>query len=177
MPITRTPMIDDDGTGTTGTVVNNAWKTELYNQIDAVPAIATGGVWTPYTAIWTSNDGTPPVLGNGTLSGRYMRIGNWVDVSIVMTIGTTTVIGTASYWVWHLPFAPRVFGGGAGQEVTLRVGSMYSNGAAQMPGTAYGIGSVAIYALQANNGALIGPSVPFTWVPNALMSIRGSYEL
>jgi hypothetical protein len=36
MAITRTPIIDDDGTGTTGTVIDNAWKTELYNQIDGV---------------------------------------------------------------------------------------------------------------------------------------------
>jgi hypothetical protein len=33
--ITRTPWVDDDGTGTTGTIINNAVKTELYNQIDA----------------------------------------------------------------------------------------------------------------------------------------------
>jgi len=45
MAITRTPIIDDDGTGTTGTVIDNAWKTELYNQIDAagVPAWANVG--------------------------------------------------------------------------------------------------------------------------------------
>jgi hypothetical protein len=35
MAITRTPMVDDDGTGTTGTIINNAWKQEFYNQIDA----------------------------------------------------------------------------------------------------------------------------------------------
>lgn len=35
MAITRTPIIDDDGSGTTGTVIDNAWKQELYNQIDA----------------------------------------------------------------------------------------------------------------------------------------------
>jgi hypothetical protein len=35
MPITRTAMIDDDGSGTTGTILNNAWKQELYGQIDA----------------------------------------------------------------------------------------------------------------------------------------------
>ena len=35
MPITRTSMMDDDGSGTTGTILNNAWKQELYNQIDA----------------------------------------------------------------------------------------------------------------------------------------------
>jgi hypothetical protein len=33
--IGRTPMVDDDGTGEYGTVLNNAWKQEFYNQIDA----------------------------------------------------------------------------------------------------------------------------------------------
>lgn len=36
MPITRTAWIDDDGTGTVGTIINNAEKTTLYNQIDAL---------------------------------------------------------------------------------------------------------------------------------------------
>lgn len=35
MPISRTPWIDDDGSGTTGTIINNAAKTALYNEIDA----------------------------------------------------------------------------------------------------------------------------------------------
>jgi hypothetical protein len=35
MPITRTVWIDDDGTGTTGTVINNAEKQLIYDQIDA----------------------------------------------------------------------------------------------------------------------------------------------
>jgi hypothetical protein len=34
--IVRTAMIDDDGTGTTGTVFSNAWKTEFYDQIDGL---------------------------------------------------------------------------------------------------------------------------------------------
>jgi hypothetical protein len=38
MAITRTPIVDDDGTGTTGTVLDNTWKQELYNQIDASTA-------------------------------------------------------------------------------------------------------------------------------------------
>jgi hypothetical protein len=44
MAITRTAMVDDDGSGTTGTILNNAWKTELYNQIDGMSA---GLAWTP----------------------------------------------------------------------------------------------------------------------------------
>jgi len=36
--ITRTAWIDDDGTGSSGTVINNAEKTTIYNQIDAALA-------------------------------------------------------------------------------------------------------------------------------------------
>lgn len=42
MPITRTAWIDDDGSATTGTVINNAEKTALYNQVDAA---TTGAVY------------------------------------------------------------------------------------------------------------------------------------
>jgi Chaperone of endosialidase len=44
--IVRTNWIDDDGSGTVGTVINNAVKTDLYNQIDGalakVPQLAGG---------------------------------------------------------------------------------------------------------------------------------------
>lgn len=43
MGIPRTAQIDDDGTTTTGTVFNNAWKQALYDEIDAAFA-ANGGV-------------------------------------------------------------------------------------------------------------------------------------
>ncbi len=43
MAIGRTVIVDDDGSGTTGTIFNNAWKTELYNQIDALAAILDAG--------------------------------------------------------------------------------------------------------------------------------------
>jgi hypothetical protein len=44
MPVTisRTAWTDDDGSGTTGTVINNAVKTELYNQIDTALALVPG---------------------------------------------------------------------------------------------------------------------------------------
>lgn len=48
--IVRTAWIDDDGTGTTGTVINNAVKTELYGQIDGalalVPQLSGGNTFT-----------------------------------------------------------------------------------------------------------------------------------
>jgi len=59
MSIHRTAMIDDDGSGMTGTILNNAWKTELYDQIDGVApdrvlAAATGTDTSPGVGILAS---------------------------------------------------------------------------------------------------------------------------
>jgi hypothetical protein len=65
--IPRTPWIDDDGSGTTGTVLNNAIKTELYDQIDvALLNVGTAGL---ATLVSRSDTGTvtdwAPGLGPG----------------------------------------------------------------------------------------------------------------
>lgn len=78
MPITRTPIIDDDGSGTTGTVIDAAWKTELYDQID--------GIVTPITPTWQdvpfnaanfkSESGMVWTVGSGAVvRNRYARVG------------------------------------------------------------------------------------------------------
>jgi len=76
MPITRTPIIDDDGTGTTGTVIDNAWKTELYNQIDGL------GTWidVPFNLANFWSDMTAGMV----LCNRYMIIGKtmWWTVQV-----------------------------------------------------------------------------------------------
>lgn len=61
-----------------------------------------GAAWTPYTPTWRSS-GTQPVVNNGVLVGRYRQFGKTVVVSIQLTIGTTTTIGTGTY-SWDLPF-------------------------------------------------------------------------
>jgi hypothetical protein len=67
--ITRTPWIDDDGTGTTGTVINNAVKTALYNDIDGgfakLAQLAGGNTFSGTQAL----GGNLTVNGNGTVNG------------------------------------------------------------------------------------------------------------
>jgi hypothetical protein len=58
--ITRTPIVDDDGTGTTGTILNNVWKQELYGQIDAV-------VGTAPIALLRATAGQTAATGNANL--------------------------------------------------------------------------------------------------------------
>lgn len=59
-------------------------------------------VWTTYTPSWVSS-GTAPALGNGVLTGRYMKIGRTVHAAIRMSCGSTTTYGTGNY-SWSLPF-------------------------------------------------------------------------
>jgi hypothetical protein len=99
MPITRTPMIDDDGSGTTGTVINAAWKTELYNQIDAADLAAGGfssGTWLPTL----QGDGGVSGQTYNTRAGTWLRVGNqiFVEGSVTLTAkgtltGTVLAIG------------------------------------------------------------------------------------
>jgi len=79
MAITRTAMVDDDGSGKTGTIINNAWKTELYGQIDALigPPVA-----------FTVTDASGAGLTFSGPSG-YVRIGNIVSISINITFPAT----------------------------------------------------------------------------------------
>lgn len=65
--ITRTAFTDDDGTGTTGTVINNAVKTELYGQIDAALAAlpVNGASLTAHGVVVGNGTGAVAVTGAG----------------------------------------------------------------------------------------------------------------
>ncbi|MYZ38351.1 MULTISPECIES: hypothetical protein [unclassified Streptomyces] len=51
--------------------------------------------WTTYTPTFVST-GTAPVLGNGTLTGRYMKWGRTVMVFAQFTAGSTTTFGSGN---------------------------------------------------------------------------------
>jgi hypothetical protein len=57
--------------------------------------------WTAYTPSWTAT-GTAPVLGDGTLTGRSMKIGRIVIGEVTLTCGSTTTYGTGA-WSFSLP--------------------------------------------------------------------------
>jgi hypothetical protein len=87
--ITRTPMFDDDGSGEVGTVLNNDWKQELYNQIDALAAAtvaASGNVTGPASSTAGSlasySDATGKVLADSGIAAAPLAaaLGAWIDV-------------------------------------------------------------------------------------------------
>ena len=54
--------------------------------------------WTTYTPTWTASI-TNPVLGNGTVFGRYKQRGKTIDVRILLILGSTTTIGSGVYFL------------------------------------------------------------------------------
>lgn len=52
--------------------------------------------YTAYTPTWTAST-TNPVIGNGSLSGRYVQVGKLVHCWGIITAGSTTTFGTGSY--------------------------------------------------------------------------------
>lgn len=73
------------------------------NDLLVLGRIVAGGV-TTYTPTWSSS-GTQPSIGNGTLTGRYERLGDLVWVTINLVAGGTTGFGTGVYNL-SLPVAP-----------------------------------------------------------------------
>ena len=99
MPITRTPIIDDSGSGQDGTVIDNAWKQELYNQIDAF----TGGAgWQTATPIKITDDAGTVLTTTISLS-RTQRLASTTLIWQCKIDAVTVPIATNALWV-HMPF-------------------------------------------------------------------------
>jgi hypothetical protein len=100
--ITRTAWIDDDGTGTTGTVLNNAIKTDLYNQIDgALAKVAQLNGGNAFAGIQTIN-------GIVNISGSADAGGNQVFIAFdsgVHFAGISLQNTNANNSAWMLAFA------------------------------------------------------------------------
>lgn len=128
--ITRTAWVDDDGTGTTGTVINNAAKQEIYDQIDGalakVPQLVGGNTFTgdlkttadiyeknrttpighwitvPYSAgLFSTDTGTWTVDPGDFLRYQYALIGKTMLVSFA--VQTTSTSGSPGFLMVAFP--------------------------------------------------------------------------
>jgi hypothetical protein len=98
--IVRTPWVDDDGTGTTGTVLNNAVKTALYNDIDGalakIPADTQATIATWVNVPFVAGNFTTPTAGatfvvTSVAVFSYVIIGKLAILTCtVAATGTTT---------------------------------------------------------------------------------------
>jgi hypothetical protein len=127
------------------------------------------GTWTTYTPTVTGI-----TVGNGTLTGRYLKIGKMVSAFVKFTLGSTSAIGADNYV--QLPFA---FANGNSQLVTT---SYLDNAVAEYPGYGSTIftENVRLYVLNtAGTNAsftLVTATSPFTWGTGDSFNFTYTYE-
>lgn len=59
--------------------------------------------WTPWVPTWGATSGTQPTLGNGSIAGRYQKIGKTVHFVITLIMGSTSTYPTVQWYI-SLPF-------------------------------------------------------------------------
>ena len=125
-------------------------------------------VWAAYVPTWTNL-----TVGNGTLTGRYVQVGDTVHFMARLTWGSTTSITPASAVRVSVPVAAA-----SGFYV---VSAYYLD-----TGTRHYVGNALIGEVDANSASLHEPgtvasgsvaaTAPFTWTTNDVMVIGGTYE-
>lgn len=120
--------------------------------------------WVAYTPSWSST-GTQPVIGNGTIYGRYRRIGSLGHLNGVLTAGTTTTFGTGE-WRLSLPsgWAARTLTEGyqIGHILMTCAGNTYS-------GNCWSSSASTVLRMVTNAAipASVTATVPGTWLANS----------
>lgn len=129
--------------------------------------------WTAYNPVWSSS-AVAPVLGNGTLTGRYRVVGKTMDVNITLTWGSTTDATGAGTWRFSLPAQPR--GGGVLTAIVndSSAGARYA-GAVMVFGTATGDNMRII--VQTADGGIASNNRPMVWAAADQLFLQGTLEI
>lgn len=126
-----------------------------------------------FTPVWTSS-GTAPVIGNGSASGSFTRIGNVVQFAIAVVFGSTSTFGTGEFY-FSLPVAMGSSARGiTGYSLQLDSGVAFYRG--YFPETVPN-GFTDKFALRNSAGTPIQQTVPFTYATNDAIYVWGSYNV
>ncbi|MFJ9318241.1 hypothetical protein [Streptomyces globisporus] len=161
--MTTNPRTWGAGETVTAALLNQEIRDQFGSMFDA---------WTPYTPTW-SGATTNPVIGNGTLVGRHMKIGRSCKLRIEMLAGSTTTYGSGG-WSLSLPFAAAA--GGAQIGIAHTHQSQRIQGAFTIaPGASVGL---AFFPTTGAPALLswVSSTVPVTWASGGRLSIYVEYE-
>jgi hypothetical protein len=133
----------------------------------------TGNVLTQYktashTPTWTATS-VNPALGNGTLNGSYVQIGNNCMFQFSFTMGSTTTFGTGE-WEFTAPFTASKTG--VGSAWALDSGTAYYIGAAKIEA-----GSNKVYIWTNAGVTAWSATAPFTWAANDRIEVGISFTV
>lgn len=129
------------------------------------------GAWTAYTPTWGS--GSPPTLGNGTLTGRYKALDSKTYlVRIHLVWGSTTSDASGGAWSFALPAAAHATGRQMIPAHILDSGTDNKLAAAWITA-----GGSSITQVVPEGGNAISAGIPMTWANGDELNIEGYYEV
>ena len=168
--------VADGFTQITDGVISDSRENVLFNN-------GLGGAWISYTPTW-STDGDAPSLGNGTITGYYIKIGRTIHYRIKLTWGSTTTGGTGTF-TFTLPVAFASTYTVNDIEIIGAV-SMLDSGTRSYVGTARTGHTSATCRINYHHvdpgiiGAayftFVSDTAPFTMAVNDYVAITGTYE-
>jgi hypothetical protein len=126
-----------------------------------------------FTPAWTGSS-VNPAIGNGSLTGRYTKIGRVVQATVTMVTGSTSTYGTGFYG-WGLPFAAV----DVSTTVELTGLSMMANDVSttlRYQGLAVVITSTTMGAFVPDSATLWQSTSPFTWATGDRLFFSLSYQ-
>lgn len=139
-----------------------------------------GGAWSTYTPTFANT-----TLGNGTVTGKYIKIGRFVHFYASFKLGTTSAVSSNPTITLPVTASATAFDAGSG-DVRIGQTSFEDNGVASYDG----VTTIVATSTSATTAKIIplgtastylGPvgvssTVPFTWGNLDTMRVSGSYE-
>jgi hypothetical protein len=125
-----------------------------------------------YTPVWTASAGAAPAIGNGTLVGKYWRIGSLVFFHIRLIGGSTTTWGTAGN---AYRFTTPSNMAQADQNGAITFAWVQDFGTTNFLALSFVVGANTIGLFANASASQVGPTVPMTWTTNDGLTIQGFY--
>lgn len=149
-------MFDEPGAEVTA--IETFLRSSLFSAVTSGTSLP---VATAFTPTWASS-----TLGDGTLTGSYLGIGDLVLFTITLTIGaTTSPAGTA--WTFAPPLGTIASGGGC--ALLVDSGGANNNLAVMYKSAA---GTFSFYT---DEGSFVSSTAPFTWATGDSFQAFGFY--
>lgn len=165
-------------------VVGEVVSAAMLNQEIRDQFLSFFGAWTDYTPSWIAESGGTPTVGNGTLTGRYLKVGRTVDFLIRLSVGSSTTFGNSNAnWAFGLPALPAAsFHGARAASVSFRMaGTGEARGSGEIATT--NGGTVRSLAGGSVNGGTNQPdntvwdqTNPMVAASGLLITVNGRYE-
>lgn len=132
------------------------------------PTVTESAGWTTYAPTWTSP--TPPTLGDGTIVGRYKKIGRLVSFTVEITFGATTTVGVGNYF-FGLPVNAR-----GATPLPVGTGISYDASAVAREAGAAIINTTSSVLVLRPGGTFVAATAPYPWAVGDKILISGTYE-